>query len=181
MQVLISLTEKRREKEYEKTETECRKPPSVHRLVYALYLVFQPQRHPCEIYRTYRAEESEYQIKRNVSHCKRSDRTLERRLVAQKYVRNHRCGDCRQQQRQDGRHRDIEQEYFQCEKHTGKRSLENTRNSTCRATSEQDRHVLIRQSHIPCDIRTDRSSCIHDRSLCSDRTSETDSHRRSEH
>ena len=86
MQVLISLTEKRREKEYEKTETECRKPPSVHRLVYALYLVFQPQRRPCEIYRTYRAEESEYQIKRNVSHCKRGDRTLERRLVAQKYV-----------------------------------------------------------------------------------------------
>ena len=86
MQMLISLTIKRREKENQKSQSESRHSPSQIWTLDCPDLVFKPQCGSGEIYGTCRAEQTENQIERNVVHGEFRYRAFEGRLVAEEDI-----------------------------------------------------------------------------------------------
>ena len=76
-------------------------------------------------------------------HRKRRNRALEGRLVTEEYICDYRRRNGREEQRQDGAHRNVEEQDLKGEKDTGKRSLEYTGNRTGCAAAQENGHILI--------------------------------------
>ena len=139
----ITLAIERREEENQQTQSQCRDTPAQIGGLDGFDFVFQPERGPCEINGAGGTKQSQYDVERDIVHRERHQITLEGRSVAQKDIGHHGCRHSGQQQRQDGRHRYVEEQYLQSEKHSCQRGLENAGHCPCGSASEQDGHILI--------------------------------------
>lgn len=90
-------------KEYQQPQTCSTEKPFPVRTLHLAEFILQPQGGSQEIQRTSAAEKSQENVERNILYVERCQCTFERKRVAQKDIRHHRCRDRCQKKR----HHDV--------------------------------------------------------------------------
>ena len=173
-QRIIALAVERREQEDQQAERSGAECPAQIRIAPAPDPIFECERGAHEIQGAEAADHAQDDVERDISHRERGQGAGEDRGLSSENVGDHRGGDRSGQQRQERRHRHVEEQNLQGEQDPGQGGLEDARHGAGGAAAQQQGDVAIRQARGPAQVRTDGGTGIDNRRLGTHRAAEAD-------